>query len=187
MWRNSRSRFGWVAIILHWAIASLIAGLVVLGYVMTRDDIDPELQFQLYQWHKSFGMIALALAVIRIVWWLFNVSPAHLETFSRLEAGAASTTHILLRVSAFAVPAAGWAVASTSTLDIPTFFFNLVVIPHLPFEKSEAAESFWTVTHSWLAYSLAGLALLHASAALLHHFFRRDEVLRRMLGILPRR
>ena len=41
------------------------------------------------------------------------------------------------------MPVAGWAVASTSTLAIPTFFFDLVVIPHLPFEKSEAAEAFF--------------------------------------------
>lgn len=187
MWRNDRSSFGWIAIILHWTIALLIGGLVILGYVMTRPDIDPERQFELYQWHKSFGILALALTVIRIAWWCVNVSPAHPATLSKLEAQAATATHALLRLLTLAVPLAGWAVASTSTLAIPTFFFDLVVIPHLPLEKSEAAESFWTVAHNWLAYGLAALVLLHATAALAHHFSRRDEVLRRMLGILPRR
>ncbi|KQV42512.1 cytochrome B [Rhizobium sp. Root268] len=187
MWRNDRSSFGWIAIILHWTIALLIGGLVILGYVMTRPDIDPELQFELYQWHKSFGMLALALTVVRIAWWWLEVPPAHPATLSRYEARAATATHALLRMLTLAVPLAGWAIASTSTLAIPTFFFDLVVIPHLPFEKSEAAEAFWTMAHSWLAYGLAGIVLLHAAAALVHHFLYRDEVLRRMLGILPRR
>ncbi|MDQ0320093.1 cytochrome b561 [Pararhizobium capsulatum DSM 1112] len=187
MWRNDKNGYGWGTIVLHWTIAILIGGLVALGYAMTRADIDPELQFQLYQWHKSFGMLALALTIIRIAWWLVNINPSHIATLSRMETRAASGVHAVLRGLTLAVPLTGWAIASTSTLAIPTFFFNLIVIPHLPFEKSAAAETFWTGVHGWLAYGLAGIVFLHATAALFHHFLRRDEVLRRMLGILPHR
>ncbi|CAN7531186.1 cytochrome b [Pararhizobium sp. LjRoot255] len=183
---NRQDTFGWGTIVLHWMIALLIVGLIVLGYVMTRPDIDPELQFSLYQWHKSFGMTALALAFIRLVWWLANIHPDPVASLSGLERRASSVTHAFLLALTIAVPLAGWAVASTSTLNIPTLLFNRVLIPHLPMEKSEAAETFWSNAHAWLAYGLAGLVVLHAAAALLHHFWHRDEVLRRMLGIFRR-
>jgi cytochrome b561 len=183
MLRNRQDTFGWGTIVLHWMIALLIVGLIVLGYVMTRPDIDPELQFSLYQWHKSFGMTALALAFTRLVWWLANIHPDPVASLSSLERRASSATHAFLLALTIAVPLAGWAIASTSTLNIPTLFFNRWLIPHLPMEKSEAAETFWSNAHAWLAYGLAGLVLLHAGAALLHHFWRRDDVLRRMLGI----
>jgi cytochrome b561 len=186
MLRDRQDTFGWGTIVLHWMIALLIVGLIVLGYVMTRPDIDPELQFSLYQWHKSFGMTALALAFIRLVWWLANIHPDPVASLSALERRASSVTHAFLLALTIAVPLAGWAIASTSTLNIPTLFFNRVLIPHLPMEKSEAAEIFWSDAHAWLAYGLAGLVVLHAGAALLHHFWQGDEVLRRMLGIFRR-
>jgi cytochrome b561 len=186
MLRNRQGSFGWGTIVLHWMIAFLTTGLIILGYVMTRPDIDPELQFSLYQWHKSFGMAALALAFIRLVWWLGNVHPDPVASLSGLERRGASVTHALLLALTVAVPLAGWAIASTSTLNIPTLFLNRVLIPHLPMEKSEAAETFWSDAHAWLAYGLAGLVVLHAAAALLHHFWHRDDVLRRMLGIFRR-
>ncbi|WP_455271846.1 cytochrome b [Rhizobium herbae] len=187
MLRNKRDAFGWGTIALHWTIALLIIGLIVLGYVMTRKNIDPEVQFSLYQWHKSFGMTALALALIRLVWWLASIHPVPVPTLTPLERRGSSMAHGLLLVLTIAVPFAGWAVASTSTLGIPTLLFNRVLVPHLPMAKSEAAESFWTEAHALLAYCLAGLVVLHAAAALYHHFRRRDEVLTRMLGIFRRR
>lgn len=186
MLRNRQDSFGWGTIVLHWMIALLIVGLIVLGYVMTRPEIDPELQFSLYQWHKSFGMTALALAFIRLVWWLANIHPDPVAGLSTLERRGSSVAHALLLALTIAVPLAGWAIASTSTLNIPTVLFDRVLIPHLPMGKSEAAETFWSQTHAWLAYGLAGLVVLHAGAALLHHFWRRDEVLQRMLGIFGR-
>lgn len=185
MLRNGPDAFGWVTILLHWTIAILIAGLLVLGYVMTRPDIDPVLQFDLFQWHKSFGFTALGLCIIRVLWWLANKHPTPVATLSTLEKRASAVTHRLLIGLTIAVPLAGWALASTSTLGIPTFFFNRMVIPHLPMEKSAEAEAFWTTAHALLAYGLAGLVLLHAGAALHHHFLRRDTVLMRMLRSEP--
>jgi cytochrome b561 len=37
--------------------------------------------------------------------------------------------------------------------------------------------------HDWLGISLGALVVLHALAALRHHFVLRDATLRRMLGL----
>ncbi|MBD9371468.1 cytochrome b [Rhizobium sp. ARZ01] len=179
------SGYGALAIALHWLIALMILGLVGLGFVMRRMAIDPALQFSLYQWHKSIGIAALGLACLRAALWLFTRHPPPVPSLSPIERKASHATHVALALLSLAVPVAGWAVASTSTLNIPTFFFNLVVIPSLPLARSGAAEDFWTLVHASAAYVLLGLAVFHAAAALYHHFVRRDEVLLRMLGRSP--
>jgi cytochrome b561 len=181
MIRNGRDAFGWGTIVLHWMIAGLMIGLIILGFIMVRTDIDPELQFSLYQWHKSFGMTALALSIVRVIWWLANRNPDPVADLSRIEARSASVVHIALLGLTLAIPLAGWAVASTSTLGIPTLLFDSILVPHLPMQKSAEAEAFWTATHALLAYGLGGLVFLHAAAALHHEFLRRDKVLSRMI------
>lgn len=174
--------YGFVAICLHWLIAGLVLGLVAVGFSMRSDSIDPALQFSLYQWHKSFGLLALALAGLRLLLWLVAGRAAPDPDLGIIERRVSTATHLLLGVLCLLVPLAGWAVASTTTLNIPTFLFNLVVIPPLPMARSADAEGFWSWVHAITAYALLGLAALHAAAALFHHLVRRDGVLMRMLG-----
>lgn len=182
MLRNSTSTFGWVTIVLHWAIAALILGLLALGFAMRRLSLDPALQFSLYQWHKSFGFTVFALAAFRAAWHLFERQPQPAAGLTPIERRASVATHGALIALTLAVPLAGWAVASTSTLNIPSFYFDWLVIPHLPMAKSQAAETFWTSAHAILAYTMLALVLIHAMAALYHHIVRRDDVLARMLA-----
>ncbi|OCP01402.1 MULTISPECIES: cytochrome b [unclassified Ensifer] len=180
MLRNDKAGFGWITITLHWTIAALILALLALGYIMRRLPVDPALQFSLYQWHKSLGFTVLGLAVIRTIWHLIEIAPRAPESLSGMERRAAGATHALLLALALAVPLAGWAVASTSTLNIPSFYFNWFIIPHLPMAKSASAEGLWTLVHMALAYLLLAFVALHILAALYHHIVRHDEILVRM-------
>ncbi|WP_437350614.1 cytochrome b [Neorhizobium petrolearium] len=180
--RRPADRYDPFAIILHWLIAGLILGLMVLGFAMTRPSIDPVLQFSLFQWHKSFGMLALLFAIVRFAYSLIRVRVTPVAGMSRLEHLAAKGMHHVLLALAVAVPLAGWMVASVSPLEIPTFAFNLAVIPHLPVPKSDAAEAWWTTAHAVLAYSTLALVFLHSGAALYHHYRRHDDTLIRMVG-----
>ena len=173
-------------IILHWLIAVLIVGSIALGFVMVRLSIDPTLQFSLFQWHKSFGMLALLLAIIRLLYSLIFVRVGRVVGMSAIEHLGARTVHHLLLAFSVVVPLAGWVIASISPLEIPTFAFDLVVIPHLPLAKSDAGEAWWSAAHAVLAYSALALVLLHSGAALYHHYRRRDDVLTRMLGVRRR-
>jgi cytochrome b561 len=182
MSRKASYHYGLIAILLHWMIAALILGVLALGYVMTRQDIDPARQFYLFQWHKSFGLLVLALALVRVVHRILSRPVLPVEGLRPLEAVASSSTHRILLLLTVAVPLAGWTVASVSPLDIPTFMFNLLVVPHLPLPKSGAAEDFWSTVHATLAYGMLALVALHAGAAIYHHVWRRDDVLTRMVG-----
>jgi cytochrome b561 len=181
MLRNSETAYGLFAIVFHWTIAALFAGQLILGYSMTRTK-SMALQFELIQWHKSFGFVVLALAALRLGWRLANPRPRALPSMPRWERIAARGAHLLLLAATVAVPLAGWALVSTSTLAIPTLAFNCWLIPHLPLTPSPGAEGFWRETHELLAYAAAVLIAIHAAAALRHHFLIRDTVLLRMLG-----
>jgi cytochrome b561 len=189
MSRNRDISFGATAILLHWAIAALFVGQLVLGFSMTRVK-DMALQFELIQWHKSLGLTILALAVLRLVWRASSARPRPSPTLSRPERVAATVVQALLLAATLLVPLAGWALVSASTLGIPTLLFGQVLVPHLPIIPSGHAEAFWSRAHGFLAYGTAALALAHAAAALRHHFLLRDDVLLRMLplpALKPRR
>ena len=153
---------------------------VALGLTMVRVQ-SLALQFTLIQWHKSFGFLILALSLLRLAWRLSNHGPQPLASLSDLERIAAKTAHKLLYALLIVTPLVGWALVSTSTLRVPSFAFNMLVIPDLPLARSEAAETFWRQTHTLFAYTTTAVALGHILAALRHQFWVGDRVLRRMV------
>ncbi|UXT22224.1 cytochrome b [Agrobacterium tumefaciens] len=180
-WRNTPISYGLVAISFHWTIAVLFLAQLALGYLMTHDNIDPVLQFDLFQYHKSIGFLVLALAVPRFLWSVFSRKPQALEGEGLASRFAARAAHAALLFLTLTVPLAGWAIASTSPLQIPSYVFDLIVVPGLPLRISDQAEAFWSEVHATLAYLAAAIVLLHVAAALWHHFIRKDATLRRML------
>ncbi len=182
MWRNSRTSYGRLTRWLHWTIALLFVAQIGLGFIM-EELVDPETQFSIVQWHKSLGLLILALAVSRLIWGLTNIHPSPVRSVAPLEASAARSVHWLLLSLTILVPLAGWAVVSTSTLDIPVYIFNRFAVPNLPMTASDETEAFWSEVHAFLAYGAGAIVLLHAGAALYHHAVRGDDTLRRMMGV----
>ena len=177
---NSPTRYGWATIILHWLIGIIFIGQFGLGFVMVRIE-SQRTAFELIQLHKSFGFLLLGLVILRIAWRLGNAAPALPRSVGALERRTAPVAHLALYAFQLALPMSGWALVSVSMLAIPSMPFNLSVIPNLPLAMSDAAESFWTEAHWYLAYAGIALVVLHALTALRHHFWLRDGVLVRMI------
>ncbi|RVC56962.1 MAG: cytochrome b [Mesorhizobium sp.] len=177
---NTSTRYGWAMIVLHWLIGIIFIGQFVLGFVMMRIE-SQRTAFELIQLHKSFGFLLLGLIIPRIAWRLGNIVPALPSSVGGLERQAAPLAHFALYLFQITLPLSGWALVSVSTLEIPSMPFNLFVMPNLPLAVSDAAESFWTAAHWYLAYAGIALVVLHVLAALRHHFWLRDSVLARMI------
>jgi len=180
MLNNQDNSYGLVAILFHWIIAALFIGQMLLG-LATQWVASMALQFTLIQWHKSFGFLILALAALRLLWALANRWPSRPRALGPAEWQAAKTVQGLLYLLVLAVPLTGWALVSTSTLRIPSYAFNLVIIPDLPMARSMGGEQLWRGLHWWLSYTTAAIATGHMLAALRHHFWIGDGVLKRML------
>ncbi|MBN9242395.1 MAG: cytochrome b [Mesorhizobium sp.] len=179
--RNTTTRYGWIAILLHWLIAVLFIGQFALGLAMVRI-ASQRTAFELIQWHKSFGFLLLGLVLVRIGWRLGNARPTLPETVASFERRAAPLVHALLYAAQLGVPLSGWALVSVSMLEVPSVPFDLFVMPNLPLVVSDDAETFWSGAHQWLAWAGMALAALHILAALRHRFLLRDSVFQRMIA-----
>jgi cytochrome b561 len=96
---------------------------------------------------------------------------------------AAAAGHGLLYLLLLAQPISGWIMSSAG--GYPVSLFGLVDVPALVGENHDLHESLEEV-HEVLFYALAAVAVLHALAALYHHFFMKDDTLRRMLPFARR-
>ncbi|ESY83747.1 cytochrome B [Mesorhizobium sp. LNHC221B00] len=177
---NTRTRYGWATILIHWLIGIIFIGQFALGFVMVRLS-SQRTAFELIQLHKSLGFLLLGLVILRIAWRLGNAAPALPSSVGTLERRAGPMAHLALYAFQIALPLSGWALVSVSTLEIPTMPFNLFVMPNLPLAESDFAESLWASVHWYLAYAGIALVALHVAAALRHHFLLRDSVLTRMI------
>jgi cytochrome b561/polyisoprenoid-binding protein YceI len=195
-------RYTAVAILLHWAIALAIAGMIALGWWMGDALEDKATQAQAiaaFQLHKSIGLTILLLSLARLGWRFMHPVPPLPAGMKRWERWAATGTHWAFYVVIIAMPLTGWLYVSTAWnahtdkhFDVPTLYFGLFKVPHL-FGLSQLAEGaraalaeLFENFHSKLAWGAIGLTVLHVGAALKHHFVDRDDVLARMVpGLAP--
>jgi cytochrome b561 len=175
---NRPARWSGLVISLHWAGAAVILALIALGWAMIYGGLDSASTFDLYQWHKSFGFVALALTAARLAArFAGRAPPAPVSPgWERWLAAFAQGSFYLLTLCAIA---SGWLVVSTSPLPVPTRFFDLFVIPNIaPPDPALFAEA--EFAHKLAGWAIALLVALHVAGALKHHLLNRDDVLRRM-------
>ena len=173
--RNTTENYGSLAKFLHWTIVILI----VVQYVLaeTADELPDGLEkLQVLTRHKSFGMLILGLAIVRIAWKLMNRGrPAPVGEGLMKKAAAAG--HGLLYLLLLVMPLSGWAMSSAA--NFPVTFFGWFQFPALVAENHDLHEALEDV-HEALFYTLLVVAIGHIVAALYHHFILKDDVLRRM-------
>jgi cytochrome b561 len=102
-----------------------------------------------------------------------------------LERAGAHAAHVFLYVLMIGLPLVGWIMVSVSPFNLPTVLYGVVPWPHIPGLAQIGNKPYWEgiakLVHAYGAYVLIALVLVHAGAALRHHFVLRDDVLRRML------
>lgn len=179
--RNSTTAWGSGVKWLHWTIALLIIGSSIF-ILHVNDSLpwfksSPVVFITYIHWHKSAGLIALALILARIFWRRSNVVPVT-AVLTPFEHRWSHRIHLALYVLMIAVPISGW--MASSFFGSPTKFFGLFVIPPItPKWKLGVGIFYWV--HFALAWAILSLVAAHASAAIYHHHRRKDGVLRGML------
>jgi cytochrome b561 len=180
--RNTDVSYGLVSQTFHW----LVVILLVMQYTWAWRIDQAEgfrVRLELVTQHKTIGMAVLILAVLRLLWRLFNRLPPMPATMPRWERLAAAAGHWLLYALILAVPLSGWLYSSAAGLG--DYWWGAVSFPSLV-DASERMEDLFGLTHRILVISLAVMAGIHVLAALRHHFWVRDTVLTRMLPIWPK-
>ena len=164
-----------VAIALHWTTAFLVIANFTLA--QTWDWFPKPTKDLMEDTHMSFGVLLTAVLVARLAWrWI----PGH--QVSALEAGwmrlTSKTVHFLLYALLAAEAALGFAFRWGAGR--PMEFFGLD-IPPLIGEIAKPLRHDLREIHEWIGWAIIVLALIHALAALYHHYVLKDRVLERML------
>ena len=161
----------------HWLVAALILAQFVLGWLAASWPLSPT-KLSLFVWHKSIGMLVLALVTLRLVCRLATRAPALPPDMPGWERVAAHASHVLLYLLMVAMPLSGWVVSSAS--GVPFKIFRQLPLPAIVAVDKHTAE-LAALVHFLLGVAFAALLVVHVAAALRHHFVKRDEVLVRML------
>lgn len=171
------SRYGGTAIALHWIAAALIVANLAFGLYLAGLPLSPA-KLHYLPWHKWIGVTVLLLSAVRLAWRLGHPAPVLPGSMSETEKQLARLSHALLYVLFFASPLTGWLFSSAA--GIKTVYLGAIPLPDLLAKDKAVADALHSA-HRWINYSMAALIVVHAAAALKHHFHDRDDVLRRML------
>lgn len=121
----------------------------------------------------------LAMVIFRLIWRYKNPPPPLPQNMSRSQLLLARLSHIALYAAMILLPLTGWLAFTEHvrrTLGVaPANLFWLVKVPLLP----DFGINFHLI-HKWGGKAVMALIVLHIFAALKHHFYDRDDVLRRM-------
>lgn len=179
--RDTKASWGWVTRLLHWSMAGLILFQLGLGVGMVHFTADPLRQFALYQTHKSWGAVVLALALVRILWRRIGGPRPEEAAAAPWRSRLARLVQGLFYALMILMPVSGWISAAASPtqdlLGIPNEVFGWVAMPD-PWVPGNAAIAGAAAAAHVAGAILFGLLLCaHVTGALTH---ARDGVLARM-------
>lgn len=175
-WRNNADRYGTLAQVFHWVIVALIITQFVLANQVEHLSVMGKIR--VLNWHKWCGMTIFMLALLRVLWRSTSIIPEVPPSTPAWQRLAARGSHIVLYLLLFLMPLTGWLMSSAR--NFPVSWFGLFTFPDLIGPNRALYERLHDV-HELLSNVLLAVAILHALAALKHHFYDRDNVLRRML------
>ncbi|EJT04322.1 cytochrome b/b6 domain-containing protein [Rhizobium sp. CCGE 510] len=171
------SRYDRLTISLHWLTALLVVALFAAAYVWNALPHGTPMRKSLQAIHISLGLLFTVAFIVRLVWRSSGgrrLAPAEAGITSVLSKGMHWLLYGLLIAQMVLGFLLRWAQGE------PFSFFGLFSVPSLL-----APDKPLSKTYEWLhndaAWIIIVLAAGHALAALAHHYFLRDSVLKRML------
>ncbi|WEK04264.1 MAG: cytochrome b [Candidatus Devosia phytovorans] len=171
--RSSNTRYGAVAVAIHWLTALAIIGMLVSGLVASNTASEAQ-QLTVLRAHAIMGVLVGVLTLFRIVWWLaFDKRPGDVPGMSRLQKQAAHAVHFGLYLVILVMVSSG-----LGTLVLTGA--NLQIFGSAPLPLPDFSLAPPMTVHGILSRVLIALLIGHVGAALWHQFFRRDHLLARM-------
>lgn len=177
---SSPRHYGAIARSLHWATVLLVVAAWLLGVFGDVLPGKPAQAAGLFV-HISAGLLVVVLTALRLVWRGVDALPDEDVASTALSRGlslAAKATHLSLYALLIVVPLVGIGVEFARGNALPVFgLFQMAS----PWTADRAFAHSVKEVHEWLAHALMLAAVLHAAAAMLHHWVLHDRTLLRML------
>jgi cytochrome b561 len=174
--RGTTGRYSALAQLLHWVTALVIFTTIPFGWIIAHMSRDAPNHNAFVFFHKSFGMLALALIIARLVWRGLRKPPPLLDRTAKWEIGLAHATHVFLYLIFIVMPVTGYIASSASGHAVSLFGLPL---PSLPENKSLAKTA--NDIHLAGQYLVYFFLAAHLAGIVWHVAFRKDGYLARML------
>ena len=173
---GTERRFGGIAQLFHWLTAILVLAAFIFAEGGPSSRVYSEANAGALQLHESLGLAVFTLLVARLIWKVFDRRPASVEMPGWMEASSRLVQYALYALLLL-VPVT--AILGAWSGGHPVTVYGLGAIG--PWTGQWALGAWLASIHGTLGDLIMWLAGLHAAAALFHHFFLKDRVLRRML------
>ena len=163
--------YGSVSKVLHWAMAVLLIVIYFLG-LEAAEDHDPTI----IEIHNSLGVILMLLALFRFVWRYTSPKTKIYFPYPYMEVTFEIVVTIFYLVM-IVMPITGYIFFN---LEGETVSFFGITLPN--FVAPDASYEKWGhAVHQILSGALIYAFILHIVGSLYHHFYLKDDSLRRML------
>ncbi len=179
---NSAGRYGAMAKLFHWTVFLIFVNQYVTGSVMMR--LGKGQAFlgysggELYTWHKSAGVVVLAVVLLRIVWRKTTPLPDWAETLEDWERAVTKWVERFLYVCMILMPVSGYVFTMAGGYRFK--LFGVVELPVL-IEKNASLAAVGEWSHLIIGYMIVIALTLHIGLGLKHHLVNKDRFLNRML------
>jgi cytochrome b561 len=170
-------RYNGVAQALHWTTLVVIFTLLPLAWVPVHMAKDAPGRTEYFTAHKSFGLIALALILARLVWRALRPPPRLPPQIAKWEVGLAHATHFFVYAIFIIMPVSGFILSSAGGHAVS--FFGLFDLPQMP--KNDDLAKLANNIHMWGQYAVYLFLAAHILAVIWHVAYRKDGYIERML------
>ena len=177
---NTGQSWGAVQRCLHWTLAAMVLGQLVIGDVMliASSHSVPGLRYFV---HPTVGVLIGLLMILRLGWRESHPVPAVPKDIDTEKQVLSLATHYSFYFLLIVNPLVGYLLVCAQGDRVRFFTWTLPTV----MSRSSAYETLYFLLHLAFGLSIGALVVLHAGAALFHEFVKRDNVLRRMLGFIP--
>lgn len=181
-WTNSAAGYGRLTKILHWAIVILFALQFTGGNIMTAIGFNSSFAGidtnTYYNWHKSLGLVALVVAVLRLINRQMGELPPWAATLTVGEQRFIHRVEQVFYAAMLIMPITGWFYVMWGHYGVN--LFGIWEMPR-PLPKSETLRDIAKWSHIVAGWALLAAMAGHIGLVLWHTVVKRDGLIKRML------
>ena len=182
---NTEEGYGALTKLFHWLVVVLFAFQFTAANIMLRIEADQTAlglsQAAYYNWHKSVGLVALIVAVLRLLARKSGQLPPWAPTLSAGERRFIHRAEQLLYAAMFVMPVSGYLYVMAGGYGV--VLFGVAELPN-PIGEQPVLATLAKWTHVGSSYVLLLALAGHVGLVLRHQLILKDGLLERML---PRR
>ncbi|MEM8848610.1 MAG: cytochrome b [Pseudomonadota bacterium] len=179
---NSAAGYGRLTKFFHWSIVILFALQYAGGNIMTAIGFNSSFAGidtnTYYNWHKSLGLVALAVAIARLINRQLGELPPWAPTLSTGEQRFIHRVEQVFYTAMFVMPITGWLYVMWGNYGVN--LFGVWEMPR-PLARDDTLRDLARWVHIGAGWVLLAAIVGHIGLVLRHQLFKKDGLLKRMM------